>query len=744
MKKVLPFALSLVTLPLVAADVVLSDDTNVAGTTLELDAGDALVVPEADAPYEIKARIKVLGAATLAVPDGSGAVLMTGGLWAPDEGSLAVTGGDLLVGAANQLTGIDYPRFDCPVSFDAGHGLVLTNAVTVHRLPEASVPVAIAQDAILAVRGTNTLARFMDFSGEAPSFTATTDYTVQVHSPDAFPAGTVVTVKPGAAFVLKLCSDKPEVVPAEDAPWYWSGIAGVLQNIAEIRLESTADARSRLLDYCRKELKFYGAISGDGDFTLDAVPIVYEDRTYLYGNLTFKGTVTITGGNAALHIAQATPGDRENAIVCNGQARLSFPAPPGGETPANVYIHSLVTANDQVQIWHQGDGQTVEIGANSGSWKMNGPGSSANSLLLIDDLVDGTIIASTAVTLKILRREAGGVRGCSDEGKSKEMKLDLSECAGAWPLPVEIPDGHLLDVTGSADGAILVSGGGSVRTASGLTVQSAGANLSLQTDAGTSAMTVDVSGAAGCWTNKVALWFDAAETSSLHAYPDGTCYTNGFPLIMSWGERRTGLSGKYLHNGRSFASGDTTFSDRHDEVYPYVVKGGLNGRDYVSMGRYQWRISNAYQNPAYSGGTVTEARRLTLNSGKQNGARDPVGSVAAAYAILVFGSQEGGGTAVLGASDGKLGRTDGLGNAFFSSLDQAMYVDGVATRTQTAKPNGGWQILSFPMGGAAFNALGWNNGYASSGGQNYAEVILFSTAPTETERRLCEAYLAQK
>lgn len=46
------------------------------------------------------------------------------------------------------------------------------------------------------------------------------------------------------------------------------------------------------------------------------------------------------------------------------------------------------------------------------------------------------------------------------------------------------------------------------------------------------------------------------------------------------------------------------------------------------------------------------------------------------------------------------------------------------------------------------NALGAQTAAAesatASGGQNYAEVILFDSAPTEAERKACERYLARK
>lgn len=732
-------------LSLSATDVNLSDDVNVAGRVVELNAGDRLVIPAivSSTPFEVKARIKVQGAATLEVPEGADSVLFTGGLWAPGEGALAISGGNLLFGAKKGLLDIDYPRFDCPVSFDEGYGLVLTNAATLHRLPDASVPVAIAKDAILALRGTNTLTRFMNVSGATPSFTATSNYTVQVHCDSAFPEGTTVTVKPGATFALKLCTDKEDAQP-EDRPWQWSGVSGVLRNIASIALESEGSVRSRYLTLCRKNCQVYSEISGDGDFELNAIPVAYEDRHYYYGACSFKGTVTMRGANAALYFHQESPGDHDNAVVMVDYGRMSFQAASGGTTPSHVYIRSLTSAPGGTQIWIPRS-QTLEIGESHGSWSASGDGPANVSVLQIDKLVDGVVRASPTVGLKLLAYEAGMV-GTQSFNCNYDATLDLSAYTGPWPLPVDVSANMRLSVTAAvgATGSLAITGPGTLAAVpAGFTVvpQTDGFAVIVPQDG---AMTVDVSSLATNWQNKVGLWFDASETETLHAYPDNTCYTNNFPLIMSWGDKRKNLSGRYLHNGRSFASTSTDFNDRHDEVYPYVVRGGLNGRDYVSMGAYQEAVNNKYQKPTADGnGTITEARRLTMQTGVQNGSRDATTNYAAAYAIMVFGSQQGGGAAVLGAS-GALARDTAVTAPFTKTANPQMVVDGVATRGQASHPNGGWQILSLEMGSVKMNALGWNNAYNNAGGQNYAEVILFETMPTELERLACEAYLAEK
>ncbi len=758
MKKIALSALCLLAGPLVATDITLSDANNVEKTMIALGEGDRLLVPApatAGGVCDIKARIRVTGAATLVLPTGTAYddVILSGGLSSRNasgqvtEGRLTVTGGSILFGAnkaLNVLTDIDYPRFDCPLAFDAGCGVTFTNGVTLHRLQSADeLPVTIAKGTILALRGKNVFTRFMEnVDGESPSFTATTDYTVMAQDRECFPPNTVVTVKPGATFALKFCVDKSDGGERENF-WQWAGCpSGEVRNIASIVLESEGETRSRLLDLCRKVMYLYADISGTGDFHHDGQPLSNEDRTYLRGACSFRGTVSIAGGNAAVYFAQATPGHADNAVVFQGRARLGFEAPPGGSLPTDVFIKSLTSADGGSQVWLY-TGQTFTVDESRGNWAAVGQGPATRCHMVIGNLVSGTVSQGASLQLKILGRDAGSLQAMPYQA-FHDAHLDLSECRGDWPLPITIQNGVRLTVTGDfVDGSLLLGGSGElVAVPDGMTVVPQSTNLTahVQADA---AVTVDTSLLATNWQRKVALWFDASKTETLHMYPEGICYTNGFPLIMSWGDCRTGIAGKYLHNGRSFANGTTNFGNRHDEVYPYVVTNGLNGLNYISMGSYGNSIDRTYEVPGYTG-TTTERRRLLMISGPQGSHQRPEEYCSTAYAILVFGSQQGGGAAVLGAKDGVLERGTAVSSAFFKNRDVAMIVDGEAKAGKTTSPNGGWQILSLSLGGVGIEALGWNRSYENSGGQNYAEILLFSEMPTEDERKACENYLAKK
>ena len=119
---------------------------------------------------------------------------------------------------------------------------------------------------------------------------------------------------------------------------------------------------------------------------------------------------------------------------------------------------------------------------------------------------------------------------------------------------------------------------------------------------------------------------------------------------------------------------------------------------------------------------------------------------------MVFGSQQGGGKAILGDAagdgNGNLARPNGLVTDVWTYWDSgcSMMVDGVGVAPRSDHPSGGWQIVAMDMTATniVINGLGNHQAGNQFGGQNYAEIIFFNKAPTAAERRACEAYLAEK
>ena len=267
------------------------------------------------------------------------------------------------------------------------------------------------------------------------------------------------------------------------------------------------------------------------------------------------------------------------------------------------------------------------------------------------------------------------------------------------------------------------------------------------------------------WQGKVANWFDASEedtfvklaiqhTSSSYN-GGGMYYTNGFPIIVGWKDKVHGMDGTYLCNRRLAGTSGTYTSytaDYHVETLPYVVTNGLNGMNYVSCGVQGNKVSYPYA----KGDNQPEARRLQFHSRstEYDGKAVPTGGAyedkTYPYCIMVFGSQGGGGKAILngksGTGLGNLARTVSAVSAYWMAYDgYSMVVDGLDANPKTTTPNGGWQIVSLDMTATNTVLLGISGHQGGTyGGMNYAEIIFFREKPTSAERAACEQYLAKK
>lgn len=266
------------------------------------------------------------------------------------------------------------------------------------------------------------------------------------------------------------------------------------------------------------------------------------------------------------------------------------------------------------------------------------------------------------------------------------------------------------------------------------------------------------------WQAKVCLHFDASDESSLLYYHDDALgqvtYTNGFPLMIGIVDQASkGKKGGYaLRSLRGLNSdGSPKSTDEHRETCPYLVPNGLNGRNYLCFGApFGNAISQRYGRAGGSdGATVNEARRVELfqaNATTDSSLASSTQWQGVRYAIMVFGSQQGGGFALLGvnkdnAQKGVISRGgSALSAPLVNASGYAARLDGVSvTPTEGNLLNGGWQIVSLELAaGDRFAGLGWNCNYTDAGGQNYAEVVLFGEVPTDAERDACERYLAMK
>ena len=276
------------------------------------------------------------------------------------------------------------------------------------------------------------------------------------------------------------------------------------------------------------------------------------------------------------------------------------------------------------------------------------------------------------------------------------------------------------------------------------------------------------------WTNKVAHWFDASDASSVIKYaraskPDTLRYEfeGQYPVICGWKDHIKGTSDIFLFSRDAF-------NGCYPHYLPYLVEGGLNGKDYLSFGVFYSDIDYSTVNDLDrpSGENIRRWLQFVAKStGGATGTGKPSGGyttlTGCKYCIMVFGSQYGGGKSILGDQNDDVAPTNHgnmarggsvLTSSWFAYGGYSLTVDGMPAK-MSDKPSGGWQILSIDMSatntvldciGGHFvtkesksNLLDGRN-FSMTGGQNYGEILFFDEVPTAAERAACERYLAEK
>ena len=214
-----------------------------------------------------------------------------------------------------------------------------------------------------------------------------------------------------------------------------------------------------------------------------------------------------------------------------------------------------------------------------------------------------------------------------------------------------------------------------------------------------------------------------------------TTTASGNDLVEAVADRRPNQTSYCLRHRRHYTGlidkSQTNLEDLPG-VFPMRVKNGPNGLAYLSMGNdgNMRRIQ-----------TSTSPLDLSDVNTPNNNQINTQGMV-----IMVFGSQLGGGNAILGVSDASLNRpgknsTDAIASDSFTG---DIWIDGVKT-DHTATLSGGWQIVTLDITGHNIDCFGWaNQDYKKSTGQNYGEVLIFKDVLSDAERVSVESYLAAK
>ncbi len=367
---------------------------------------------------------------------------------------------------------------------------------------------------------------------------------------------------------------------------------------------------------------------------------------------------------------------------------------------------------------------------------------------------------------------------------------------------VEVASGTIEEITFLADlrskpvylhGNVgFVGGPGKVIAANGSRVGFVGAEAEVVVNAGSVAL-----GDEELFGSKPALWVDASDLSTyaplykssyhnngtlhapstlLGADKPANVFTNDFPLVEKWYDKRPEQRLNFFWNDR-WKYDDGTF---YPQFYPYIVPNGLNGKPILSFGIHREAGSNGLSSewthvgsPGSANGS--ENRRMHL---MQN---PPTGVVAEGHAVyvhscvMVFGSERGGGRCILGGYKGNAGtaidgthnpqcgdhflRTGsgyGVENGIFQAKIEGgktnvyeTWVNGTSVICTNTPMSGSWDVISFQTdkagdGGRAFRNIGCPADVNQSGGQDYAEFLVYSNKLTTAERLIVENYLASK
>jgi len=218
-------------------------------------------------------------------------------------------------------------------------------------------------------------------------------------------------------------------------------------------------------------------------------------------------------------------------------------------------------------------------------------------------------------------------------------------------------------------------------------------------------------------------------------YTTNTSYNTFW--VSDWMDCREGVTPSYkLLNARQFEAGAGKAPQFYSSVYLEAKPFGTTDRYYITARTETGNLS----------------RRLQFK--QSNGAAIATRDVG--FAVVVFGSQNGGGAAVLsdewvdhGVSTRYFGRKKGIGNSILTNGNVKVWLDGRSVDPTVARFNGGWQVVSLqPPEKAQIKGIGFGVVFTGTGtdagGQNYAEILLFKNPLTDVQRVTLERQLAKK
>ena len=694
------------------------------------------------------------GTLTLDLTDWAGcAFRMDGGIVSGGGGALVVKGRDALVvgcgqfdfrtefGDASSITKRNTSR---PVAFasvtfvdSAGTpyaspaGITLAGAfLDVGISASATCPWTVAEGAVAAVETPHGLMERYASGGRLDLST----FDVWALSPAALAGIGTVRVSPGR--MLKL---QPRKVMSYDSRHYgWDGLDSATF-ASDIEL---LGAGATLMMSQHYTMALTGDVTGTGTVRVELeFQNGYGKTTDLRGNVDYAGplemALSLNATNYTLRLSGTADISRNQVALTEG-AVLSLDTATPALTVDSVAtavapgVHAglpLGTVNLTKRV------PSLTVGTVSQAVRFSGVSSLSNTVTVAsmphggtvydNGLVDVVPGAGLSDTVK-LRNPAGGAFCRLPEGTNAVPfdRVGLAD-AGEYALAAEAgkvyerpPENMRIDV---ADGVAATVMAGMERA----TLVAAGGSLTLGRAQDSDS-----------WKDHVMLWLDPSRTDSWRYWTyngnEGYDTSGNYKVLGPWSDWREGHDSWYLMNDKHYLEAGNT-------ICPFIVPEGLNGMPYVSF--------------SYAGGRY---RRMAIFPvGTTNSASSAGGAtvITPRFAVMVFGSQEGGGQALFGNASsyyrrgGTLARGMAASNPIFANAAIPTWVDGEKVDPSVRGLSGGWEIISVDTSAADVRGLGFlstTSATAGMGCQNYAEVLFFGKTLSDTDRIAAERYLAKK
>lgn len=502
-----------------------------------------------------------------------------------------------------------------------------------------------------------------------------------------------------------------------------------------------------------------GAISGTGTFRFSppTKSATTAKKTVLSGPVTFSGdfiaeSTVASSPLSQLVIEQASFGAAGNTVrIGDGVKVVLKPAAASEGTIASLDGPSTATLV-------LGDGVTLNVAGSLGDVTI--AGETRNKATLVKTaMAEGELVnlASCDVAFRYsgdmtgVRKVTGtNGKGCYYRQKAGNPTVDFAlfdlPTAGA-ELTMAVQDGDL--IKGVPDGVRLT-----VPANATVTVMPVdGARPIVDVAEGGQAL---ITPRVFDYATDASFWLDADSASSYTQYyfKGSPCTVSGNVCVDIWHDCRGARediffrSDKFNNEKVSGSTGET--------IMPIAMANGLNGRTYMALTPANRRIS--VLSKEYSDYLFTENRSWHVGTGKTMGCF----TLQPQFCVMVFGSQAGGGCAVLaddqnnadsyfirGGENAHADKTNVTkDNPIFKNAIP-VWVDGESKDATTTGLNGAWQILSFPTYGKTVTGLGYGGtsssiAYQKAGNANYAEVLFFDHALEDWERVQVERYLADK